>query len=215
MEACVDDLVVKTWDKATLLEDLAETFGNLRKMCMKLNPGKCIFGVLVGKLLGFLVSSREIEINSKKIKAIEKMRPLVCLKDVQRIAGCMAALGRFVSKLGEKALPLFKLLNRTGPFRSTPEAEQALQQMKVYPTSPPVIVAPEPREPLLLYIAATPHVMSAVLVVEREESIPPPETPKGPRDQEEEKRSVQRPVYFVSKVLHDAEARYPTIQKML
>src|SRR5512142_3231344 len=81
----------------------------------------------------------------------------------------MAALNRFISRLGEKALPLFKLLKCSGPFTWTEEAERALTQLKAYLSSPPVLVAPGPNEPLLLYLAAT---LSAALVVERDEDNP-------------------------------------------
>nr|CAH66197.1 OSIGBa0148D14.3 [Oryza sativa] len=94
------------------------------------------------------------------------------LRDVQCVTGCMAALSRFISRLGEKALPLFKLLKRSGPFTWTEEAERALTQLKAYLSSPPVLVAPESAEPLLLYLAATPQVVSAALVVERDEDNP-------------------------------------------
>ena len=172
VEAYVDDLVVKTRNQETLLSDLAETFENLRSARIKLNPDKCVFGVPAGKLLGFLVSARGIEANPEKIRAIERMRPPSKLRDVQCVTGCMAALSRFISRLGEKALPLFKLLKRSGPFTWTEEAERALTQLKAYLSSPPVLVAPEPNEPLLLYLAATPQVVSAALVVERDEDNP-------------------------------------------
>nr|CAH67840.1 OSIGBa0159H11-OSIGBa0137A07.3 [Oryza sativa] len=172
VEAYVDDLVVKTRNQETLLLDLAETFENLRSARIKLNPDKCVFGIPAGKLLGFLVSARGIEANPEKIRAIERMRPPSKLRDVQCVTGCMAALSRFISRLGEKALPLFKLLKRSGPFTWTEEAEHALTQLKAYLSSPPVLVAPEPNEPLLLYLAATPQVVSAALVVERDEDNP-------------------------------------------
>ena len=57
VQVYVDDIVIKTKKKRTLLEDLEETFVNLRKYRLKLNPDKCTFGVPAGKLLGFLVSS--------------------------------------------------------------------------------------------------------------------------------------------------------------
>ena len=68
VEANMDDIVVKTKDKATLVRDLEETFANLRKINLKLNPKKCVFGVPFGKLLGFFVSQRGIEANQDKIK---------------------------------------------------------------------------------------------------------------------------------------------------
>nr|CAH67296.1 OSIGBa0103O01.14 [Oryza sativa]CAH67380.1 OSIGBa0159F11.4 [Oryza sativa] len=169
VEAYVDDLDVKTRNQETLLTDLAETFESLRSARIKLNPDKCVFGVPAGKLLGFLVSARGIEANPEKIRAIERMRPPSKIRDVQCVTGCMAALSRFISRLGEKALPLFKLLKRSRPFTWTEEAENALTQLKAYLSSPPVLVAPEPDEPLLLYLAATPQVVSAALIVERDE----------------------------------------------
>src|SRR5438105_3429131 len=115
---------------------------------MMLNPEKCVFGVPAGKLLGFLVSSRGIEANPDKIRAIKEMPPpppRSRLKDMQRLTGCMAALGRFISRFGEKGLPLFKLLKKADRFEWSPEAERALQGLKEYLSSPPVLTAPPPR----------------------------------------------------------------------
>ena len=69
----------------------------------------------------------------------------------------MAASGRFISKLGERALPFFKLMKRKGPFEWNPEADRAFQDLKKYLTSPLVMVALWPLEPLVLYLAATPY----------------------------------------------------------
>ena len=74
VQVYVDDIVIKSKESQTLLDDLQETFANLRRFWIKLNPTKCTFGVPAGKLLGFLVSSRAIEVNQKKIGAIEKMK---------------------------------------------------------------------------------------------------------------------------------------------
>jgi hypothetical protein len=73
---------------------------------------KCIFGVPSGKLLGFIVSNQGIEANSVKISAITDMGAPATIKDVQKLIGCMAALNRFISQLGERGLPFFKLLKR-------------------------------------------------------------------------------------------------------
>ena len=74
-EAYVHDIVVKSREARTLIQDLEETFESLRQVNLRLNPKKCVFGVPSGKLLGFLVSHRGIETNSEKIKAIEDMSP--------------------------------------------------------------------------------------------------------------------------------------------
>jgi hypothetical protein len=76
-------------------------------------------------------------------------------------------LGRFIARSGEKSLPFFKLVKRTGKFEWTPEADKVFAELKRYLTSPPIMVAPTFCEPLLLYIAVTPRTTSIVLVVER------------------------------------------------
>jgi hypothetical protein len=162
VEAYIDDIVVKTRESHTFIEDLEETFANLRKVNIKLNPAK---------LLGFLVFHRGIEANPDKVKAIKEMRPPCNLKEMQRLAGCMAALGHFIVRSGEKALPFFKLMKRTGKFEWTPKADKAFAELKRYLTSPPVMVAPTFREPFLLYIMATPRTASAVLIAERDTKV--------------------------------------------
>jgi hypothetical protein len=91
VEVYVDDIVVKTKRGSTLVEDLTLVFDRLRATRTKLNPDKCVFGVLPGKLLGFLVSHWGIEANPEKIRAIEAMRPPTRIKDVQKLAGSLAA----------------------------------------------------------------------------------------------------------------------------
>jgi hypothetical protein len=162
---------VKTREGHTFIEDLEETFANLRKVNIKLNPAKCAFGVPSGKLLGFVMSHCGKEANPDKVKAIKEMRPPRNLKEMQRHAGCMAALGRFITRSGEKALPFFKLMKCTGKFEWTLEADKAFAELKRYLTSPPIMVGPTFREPLLLYIAATPRTASANLVIERDAQV--------------------------------------------
>ena len=101
----VDDIVVKTEKCGTLLEDLKETFANLRRFQIKLNPEKCVFGEPASQLLGFLASEHGIKCNPVKIKAIERMEVSSRLLDVQKFIGCLASISRFISRLGEKALP--------------------------------------------------------------------------------------------------------------
>jgi hypothetical protein len=71
IEAYIDDVVVKSKKRGDLLDDLKETFDNLRKYNMILNPKKCVFGVSLGKLLGYMLSSRGIDVNLKKVEAIK------------------------------------------------------------------------------------------------------------------------------------------------
>jgi hypothetical protein len=75
VEAYIDDIVVKLKKRGDLLDDLKETFDNLRKYKMMLNPKKCVFDMSSGKLLGYMVSSRGIDANPTKVEAIKKLQP--------------------------------------------------------------------------------------------------------------------------------------------
>jgi hypothetical protein len=197
VEAYVDDVVVKTRNSNTLITDLEETFASLREYCWKLNPNKCVFGIPSGKLLGFIISHRGIEPNPEMISTITSMKALTCIKDVQKLTGCMAALNRFISKLGERGLPFFKLLKHQEKFAWTPKADQALAQPKDFLSKPPVLTVPRKKEQLLLYLAVTTHVVSTAILVERQEDV--------------HAYLVQRPVYFVSEVLSESKARYQPV----
>jgi hypothetical protein len=129
------------------------------------------------------------------------MKAPTCIKDVQKLTGCMAALNRFISKLGERGLPFFKLLKHQEKFAWTPEADQDLAQLKDFLSKPLVLMAPRKKVQLLLYLAATTHVVSTNIVVERQE--------------DGHAYPVQRPVYFVSEVLSESKARYQPVQKLL
>jgi hypothetical protein len=228
IEIYVDDIMVKTKRGSTLVEDLTLVFDKLRATRTKLNPDKCVFGVSAGKLLGFLVSHRGIEANPEKIRAIEAMRSPSQIKDVQKLRGSLAALSRFISRLAERALPFFKLLRKSGPFSWTEEAERAFQELKQHLVSLPILVAPEQGEPLYLYIAAATEAVSMVLVVERttQHSQGSQQVPLGEdggpttTDLEDPEpavgvRTIQRPVYYVSEVLHEAKTRYLEMHKLL
>jgi hypothetical protein len=150
IEAYMDDVVIKTRNPDDLIADLEETFSSLRRFRWELNPIKCIFGVLSGKLLWFIISNQGIEANPMKITAITDMRAPATIKDVQNLTGCMAALNRFISQLGERGLPFFKLLKCQDKFQWMEEAERALQDLKHHLQSPPVLTTPLSGEDLLL-----------------------------------------------------------------
>jgi hypothetical protein len=149
VEAYVDDVVVKTTEEDKLITDLTETFANLREFQWKLNPTKCVFGVPSGLLLGFMVGHRGIEANPTKVDAIRKMAKPSNKKDVMKLTGMMAALGRFISKLGEKGLPFFKLLKKADKFVWDNEAQKAFEALKESLTTAPVMTPPVPKETLL------------------------------------------------------------------
>jgi hypothetical protein len=162
------------------------------------------------------------------------MRPPARVKDIQKLTGSLAAHSRFISRLFERALPFFKLLQKSDPFSWTEEAKRSFQELKHHLVSLPIPVAPEPGEPLYLYIAAASEAVGVVLVAERTAQHPQgsqevplgegggPTTTMLTEGQEFEDsgptvgvRTIQKSVYYVSEVLHEAKARYLETHKLI
>ncbi|XP_027916049.1 uncharacterized protein LOC114175492 [Vigna unguiculata] len=193
VESYVDDMVVTSAGNEVHALDIQELFDTINKYQLKLNPEKCVFGVRAGKFLGFMLTERGIEANPDKCQAIIDMRSPSCMKEVQQLTGRMAALSRFLARSGDKGHPYFQCLKKNERFQWTSECEDSLTRLKEYLSQPPILSRPEKGRRLQLYITVTEHAISSVLVQDREDK--------------------QYPVYFVSRFLHGAEKRYPTLEK--
>ncbi|GKB71629.1 reverse transcriptase domain-containing protein [Tanacetum coccineum] len=207
-EACESDpsgVMVKKYDgswriytKAEMIRDIEETFCTLRKINMKLNPKKCTFGVVKGMFLGYMISPDGIKPCPDKTEAVLQLLSRRTIKEVQSLNEKLASLNRFLSKSAEKSLPLFKTLKKyikKSNYHWTPEAEQAFNQLKQHLSELPQLVAPKPKEELIVYMSASYGAVSAVLMTER--------------------GTVQTPVYFVSRALQGPELNYTPMEKLV
>jgi hypothetical protein len=113
IDAYIDDMVIKSKTADTLI---TKVFQALKVYRWKLNPTKCIFDVPSDILLGNIASRRRIKANLEKIAVMTNMKPPTCVKDIQKLMECMAVLSHFISHLGVKGLPFFKLLNAQEKF---------------------------------------------------------------------------------------------------
>ena len=192
VEVYIDDMLVKSKEEDHHLNDLRETFETLCLYRVKLNPSKCMFGVLSGKFLGFMVSQRGVEANPDKIQAILEMSPSKNVKKVQSLNGRVATLNRFVSRATDKCLPFFRILKKA--FKWTNKCQNAFEELKAYLASPPLLSPFKPDEELFLYLAISPTAVSSALI--------------------REKDRVQLPVYYTSRALRGIEERYHHLKKL-
>ncbi|KAL0313645.1 UNVERIFIED_CONTAM: Transposon Tf2-12 polyprotein [Sesamum radiatum] len=194
MEVYIDDMLVKSPKEHDHIKDLKECFQVLKTFGMKLNPAKCTFGVRGGKFLGYIISERGIEDNPEKIRAVMDMPPPRSIREVQKLAGKLAALNRCISRSADKGLPFFKVLGGVAKFEWNDTSQLAFDDLKRYLVSPPLLTKPKVGETLCVYLAVSESAISAVLV-------------------RQEGREHQ-PIYYVSKVLQGAEIKYSQIEKL-
>ncbi|KAF5796121.1 putative nucleotidyltransferase, Ribonuclease H [Helianthus annuus] len=171
MEVYIDDMVVKSKKAEDHLRDIKGAFDILDQYNMKLNPAKCHFGVGAGKFLGYMVTKRGIEASPEQIKAILDIKSPSNMKDVQRLTGRVAALNRFISRSSKKCKEFYDILKKNKKFEWGEKHEAALQDLKQYLSTAPLLMKPEDGEPLSLYLAVSGNAVSAVLVKDHEENI--------------------------------------------
>nr|KYP76744.1 Retrovirus-related Pol polyprotein from transposon 412 [Cajanus cajan] len=137
-----------------------------------------------------MITHRGIEANLDKCRAIIQMHSPHNVKDVQRLAGRLVSLSRFILRLAEKAGPIFTLLRKPKNFEWTDQCEEAFKSFKTFLTTPPVLQRPNHHSDLLLYLVVGESAISAVMVQERDKS--------------------QTPIYYISRVLQDTFFSFST-----
>ena len=195
MEVYIDDMLVKSKERSGHASHLEETFELLRKHCMKLNPLKCAFGVSAGKFLGFMVTQRGIEANPSQIKAILESQAPDSRKSVQQLTGRLAALGRFISRSTDRLKPMFDTLKGGRHTGWNADCDRAFDAIKTYLSKPPTLTSPVNGETLYIYLSVSETAVSAALFKEDEDK-------------------KQKPVFYVSKSLLEAETRYSRLEQM-
>ncbi|KAM1945944.1 hypothetical protein ACFX13_000867 [Malus domestica] len=162
---------------------------------MRLNPNKCAFGVASGKFLGFMISQQGIEANPEKIKAILDMKESVTSKDIQSLTGKMTTLTRFISKATDRCASFFKTLKGSKKYITwTDECAEAFKNLKDYMNKALLLSKPEVGDTLIIYLLVSASAVSFVLI--------------------QNDGNVERPVFYASKALQDAETRYSNIEKL-
>ncbi|XP_059277852.1 uncharacterized protein LOC132032053 [Lycium ferocissimum] len=195
VECYVDDLVVKSRKKSDHLQDLRMVFDLLRRYQLKMNPLKCAFGVTSGKFLGFVVRHRGIEIDQAKVDSIVKMAEPRNIHELKSLQGKLAYLRRFISNLAGKCQPFSRLMKKGAPFEWDQACANAFESIKSYLTKPPVLAAPVPGKPLILYISAQERSVGALLAQENSER-------------------KENALYYLSRMMTPNELKYSPIEKL-
>ncbi|KAA3467458.1 Integrase, catalytic core [Gossypium australe] len=167
-----------------------------REIELKLNPAKCTFGATSGRLLGFVVSDKGIEIDPDKVKAIQELSPSRTQKEVKGFLGRLNYITRFISQLTEKCDPIFRLIKKHNPGVWDEEFQKTFDKVKHYLSNAPVLIPPSPDKPLILYLAIFDNSTRCVL------------------GQHNESGRKERAIYYFSKKFTECETRYLPIEKL-
>ncbi|XP_028208435.1 uncharacterized protein LOC114391656 [Glycine soja] len=195
IEVYVDDMIVKSGTEEEHVEYLLKMFQRLRKYQLRLNPNKCTFGVRSGKLLGFIVSQKGIEVDPDKVKAIREMPVPQTEKQVRGFLGRLNYISRFISHMTATCGPIFKLLRKDQGIVWTEDCQKAFDSIKNYLLEPPILIPPVEGRPLIMYLTVLEDSMGCVL------------------GQQDETGRKEHAIYYLSKKFTDCESRYSLLEK--
>ena len=195
VEVYVDDMIVKSQGRADHLAALQRFFERIRQFRLRLNPKKCTFGVTSGKLLGHIVSECGIEVDPKKTKAILDMLALRTEKEIRGFLGRLQYISRFIARLTDICKPIFRLLRKNQPTVWNDDCQRAFEKIKEYLLSPPVLVPPTPRRPLLLYMSVSDIALGCMLA-------------------QLDDSGKERAIYYLSKRMMEYRCKYLTIERL-
>ncbi|CAN6560039.1 unnamed protein product [Malus baccata var. baccata] len=197
MEVYIDDIVVKSKTEEQHLIDLRHALTRMRTHRLDMNPKKCAFGVRAGNFLGFLVHQRGVEVDKNKERPIMESPSPTNKVQLQRLLGKINFLRRFIANLAGKIQPLTPLLRLKDKenFEWGPLHQEAFDNIKVYLTSPLVLVPSQRGKPLKLYISASDKSIGSLLAQNNE----------GGKEQA---------VYYLSRILTEVETRYSPVERL-
>jgi hypothetical protein len=135
-----------------------------------MNPNKCDFGVSAGQFLCYLIHERGVEVGQKSINAKDKIEAPSNKKEPQSLIGKINFIKRFISNLSERIKPFTPLLKLKADqkFVWGEEHQKALDNVKQYLKSPPVLMPPQDKKPFKLYLSANEQAIGSALVQEFE-----------------------------------------------
>ena len=122
-----------------------------------------MFEAAFGKLLGFIVNNKGIEIDPSKVEDICEIKSPSSVKEIRSLVSRLNYIARFISQLSKTTKPFFKLLKKNAMIRWNEECELAFDKLKYYLMNPPVFVPPTPGQPLTLYLTIHSESLGAML----------------------------------------------------
>ena len=191
--AYFDDIIVYSKTFEQHLIDLEAVLARLRQANLKVKPSKCSFACDSIVFLGFLITRVGIRPDPSKIEKIANIVPPTTVTDVKSFLGLASYYRKFIPKLSEIALPLFKLTRKNVEFVWCKLCDRAFEEIKVLLASSPVLALPDFSKPFRIHCDASGHSLGSVISQIFENG--------------------ERPIAYASRALNDHERNYSTSER--
>jgi hypothetical protein len=190
----LDDITMFSQSDKEHYDHLKRVFLKCRKFGLFLNPEKSLFSMKEGKLLGHIMSDEGVNIDPSRIEAIQDFSLPISKKEVQSFLGKINFLRRFVSNFAELVKFIATMLRKGNEIKWIAESRNSFGQMKKALTEAHVLMSPDYSKEFMIFSFASFNTVTTVLLQKNSEGL-------------------EKPIYFFSRALRDAEIKYDIMEK--
>jgi hypothetical protein len=190
----LDDITVFSKSDKEHCQHLRKVFSKCRRFGLSLNPKKYLFAMQEGKLLGHIVSTEGVKIDSSRVEAIQTLSLPRSKKEVQSFLGKINFLRRFVSNFAELVKHITCMLRKENEVKWTAESRESFNQIKKTLTEASVLVNADYFKDFLIFSFASFDTVVTVLLQKND-------------------AGLEQPISFFSRALRDTEVRYAIMEK--
>jgi hypothetical protein len=195
VEAYLNYLTTHSKNRADHPAHLRAIFDRCRKYKIRLNPLKCSFCVVVGRLLGFIISKHRIMVDPFKVEAILQLSPPFTVHQHQSLQEKVNFLRRFITNYVEITKGFMHLLKKEVPFYWDERDQRYFEALKNALSLALVLSPPDYSKDLIIYLATSESTIGMVLV-------------------QEEKSLQEHAIYYLSRSLVEAKLSYAHVEKL-
>ena len=191
----LNDCIIFSRTAEQHIERLREVLQRFKDANLKINPLKCEFFRQHVPFLGHIVSRDGTQADTAKTRAVRQYPVPKSVTEVKIFLGLCSYYRRYFRDFAAIARPLHQLTEKTKDFHWNPEAHKALEQLKDYLTSTPILAFLSMNEPFILYTDASQFAIGAALA--------------------QVQNGLERVIFYASKSLNKAQSRYSTTKREL
>lgn len=190
----IDDMMIRSSTIQGFLIHLQVVFNRLRERNMFLKISKCQVLPETVKCLGYMITPKGLAMDPEKISKVVNARDPKNTEEVHSFSGLTQFYKDFIKNYSKIMKPINALLAKDIPFKWEDEEKLAFKTIKEKITTAPILVQPKMEQPFIVKVDASKYAVGATLA-------------------QLDENNKERPIRFYSKMLLDAETRYPAHER--